>query len=194
MKTNLAVPRALTTVALLALALTGCSSNLATNGTNHSGTNHEIKAEQNFSGADIMFAQMMIPHHQQAVEMGILAATRASSPEVIILAAEIKDEQSPEITQMKGWLKAAHAPLDMGHEMVMKGLLTDADMKRLAAASGAEFDKLFLEGIIGHHEGAISMAKAVLDSSNAEVKSLAEAIVSSQAEQVTFMKSLLTSP
>ena len=194
MKTAITVTRAFTTVTLSALALTGCSSNLATNGTNHSGTNHEIKAEQNFSGADIMFAQMMIPHHQQAVEMGILAETRASSPEVIILAAEIKDEQSPEITQMKGWLKVANAPLQMDHSMVMAGLLTDADMKRLAAASGAEFDRLFLEGMIGHHEGAIEMAKVVLDSNNAEVKSLAEAIVSSQAEQINYMKALLTSP
>ena len=138
-----------------------------------------------------MFAQMMIPHHRQAVEMGTLAETRESSPAVATLAAQIKEEQAPEITQIKTWLKEANAPLEMGHEMVMKGLLTDADLKRLAAASGQEFDRLFLEGMIGHHLGAIKMAKVVLDSSNSAVRNLAEAIISSQGKQIAEMKTLL---
>jgi uncharacterized protein (DUF305 family) len=71
---------------------------------------------------------MMIVHHQQAVDMGTLAETRASSPEVKSLAAQIKSEQAPEITQMKGWLEAANAPMDMGHDMGMDGMLTDAQM------------------------------------------------------------------
>jgi hypothetical protein len=186
-----AIGVALAAVTLPALVLTGCSANPGMSGTVHNGTNHENKAEQKFSGADIMFAQMMIPHHRQAVEMGTLAETRASSPAVATLAAQIKEEQAPEITQMKTWLKEANAPLEMGHEMVMKGLLTDADLKRLAAASGQEFDRLFLEGMIGHHLGAIEMAKVVLDSSNSAVRNLAEAIISSQGKQIAEMKTLL---
>jgi uncharacterized protein (DUF305 family) len=138
-----------------------------------------------------MFAQMMIPHHRQAVEMGTLAETRASSPAVATLAAQIKEEQAPEIALMKSWLKAANAPLQMDHSMVMAGLLTDADMKALTEASGVKFDRLFLEGMIGHHEGAIEMAKVVIDSSNADVRRLSETIIASQADQITYMKTLL---
>ena len=140
---------------------------------------------------DIMFAQMMIPHHQQAVDMGTLAETRASSPEVKELAAKIKAEQAPEIEQMKSWLEQAGAPEDMGHDMGMGGMLTDEQMSALAAASGAEFDRLYLEGMIGHHEGAIHMAQMVIDSNNAEAKALGEAIISSQTEQIDYMQSLL---
>ena len=144
-----------------------------------------------FTGADIMFAQMMIPHHQQAVDMGTLAETRASSPEVKALAAKIKAEQAPEITQMKGWLKTAGAPLEMGHDMGMGGMLTDAQFDALKNSTGADFDRLFLEGMIAHHKGAIHMAEMVVDSNNAEAAKLGAAIISSQTEQITYMESLL---
>jgi uncharacterized protein (DUF305 family) len=144
-----------------------------------------------FSGSDIMFAQMMIPHHQQAVDMGTLAEARALSPEVKALAAKIKAEQAPEITQMKGWLADANASMDMGHEMGMGGMLSDTDMKALENAKGAAFDKLFLEGMIGHHEGAIHMAQMVVDSNNAEASALGKAIIDSQTKQITYMESLL---
>ena len=187
--------RAVRAAVLLALAaplLAGCSSGAHGNHSDlNSGANGEISPGASLSSADVMFAQMMIPHHQQAVAMGNLAETRASSPEVKALAASIKAEQAPEIALMKSWLKAANAPLQMDHSMVMAGLLTDADMKALAEASGVEFDRLFLEGMIGHHEGAIEMARVVLDSNNAEVKGLAEAIVASQSTQIGQMHQLL---
>lgn len=145
-----------------------------------------------FSGTDIMFAQMMIPHHQQAVDMGTLAETRAQSPEVKALAAKIKAEQAPEIAQMKGWLKAANAPTEMGHNMGMGGMLSDAQMSALKNATGAAFDRLYLEGMIGHHEGAIQMAQMVTNSNNAEAKAMANAIVESQTKQITYMKELLS--
>ena len=184
--------RAAVLLALAAPLLAGCSSGEHGNHSDlNSGANGEISPGASLSSADVMFAQMMIPHHQQAVEMGILAETRASSPEVKALAASIKAEQAPEIALMKSWLKAANAPLRMDHSMVMAGLLTDADMKALTEASGVKFDRLFLEGMIGHHEGAIEMAKVVIDSSNADVRSLSETIISSQAAQITYMKTLL---
>lgn len=179
------------------VSLSGCSINLGTSGSNdESGMmgNNGMMGQNNgsdFSGSDIMFAQMMIPHHQQAVDMGTLAETRAQSPEVKALAAQIKSEQSPEITQMKGWLEEANAPLQMGHDMGMGGMLTDSQMTALKNATGAEFDKLYLEGMIVHHEGAIHMAQMVIDSSNAEAQSLGKAIIESQTKQIDYMKSLL---
>jgi uncharacterized protein (DUF305 family) len=123
--------------------------------------------------------------------MGTLAETRASNPEVKALAATIKTEQAPEITQMKGWLKDAGAGMEMGHDMGMGGMLSESEFDALKAATGAAFDKLYLEGMIGHHEGAIAMAKMVINSKNAEAKALGEAIVASQTKQISYMKELL---
>jgi uncharacterized protein (DUF305 family) len=185
-------------VLISTIALAGCTINLGSSGSDQNsgmsgnggmmGNNSSSTA---FSGADIMFAQMMIPHHQQAVDMGTLAETRASSPEVKALAAKIKAEQAPEIAQMKGWLKTANASMDMGHEMGMGGMLTDADMAALTNSKGAEFDRLFLKGMIGHHQGAIHMAQMVVDSHNAEANALGHAIIDSQTKQITYMEALL---
>jgi uncharacterized protein (DUF305 family) len=137
---------------------------------------------------------MMIPHHQQAVDIGTLAETRASDPEVKALAAKIKGEQSPEVTQMKTWLSAANAPMEMDHDMGMSGMdgmLDAAQMDALTNSKGAAFDKLFLEAMIAHHKGAIQMAKMVVSSKNAEAAALGKAIIDSQTKQITLMESLL---
>lgn len=144
-----------------------------------------------FSGSDVMFAQMMIKHHEQAIEMGKLAASHAASPDVKALAADIVAEQGPEITQMKSWLSEAGASLEMGHHMAMDGLLSSAQMTALSAATGEAFDKLFLNGMIAHHKGAIAMAKLVEDSSNPEAAALAQTIIASQTEQIAVMEALL---
>jgi uncharacterized protein (DUF305 family) len=185
-------------VLISTIALAGCTINLGSSDSDQNsgmmgnggmmGNNSSSSA---FSGSDIMFAQMMIPHHQQAVDMGTLAETRASSPEVKALAAQIKAEQAPEIEQMKGWLKAANASLDMGHDMGMGGMLTESDMTALKNATGAAFDRLYLEGMIGHHKGAIHMAQMVIDSNNAEANKLGHAIIDSQTKQIAYMESLL---
>ena len=184
---------------LTSIALSGCTINLGNSATNEKSgmmggngmMNGNNSSSSVFSGSDIMFAQMMIPHHQQAVDMGTLAETRALSPEIKALAAKIKAEQAPEITQMKGWLADANASMDMGHEMGMGGMLSDTELKALENAKGAAFDKLFLEGMIGHHEGAIHMAQMVVDSNNAEASALGKAIIDSQTKQITYMESLL---
>ena len=180
-----------------ALSLAGCTFNLGTTaGEDQSGmmehSTSTPSAASGFSGADIMFAQMMIPHHQQAVDMGTLAETRAQDPAVKAIAAKIKSEQAPEIAQMKSWLTAANAPLDMGHEMGMGGMLSATQMNALKDSSGAAFDKLYVQGMIGHHEGAIHMAQMVIDSNNAEAKALGDAIIASQTKQVAELKSILS--
>ena len=139
-----------------------------------------------------MFAQMMIPHHKQAIEMSALAQTRSSNPEIVALADQITAAQGPEIEQMTGWLTSAGASMDMGHSMHMDGLLSDEQMSALEKASGADFDRLYLEGMIGHHEGAVTMAAMVVGSQNAEAAALGASIVSSQTEEIAYMKQLLS--
>ena len=151
-------------------------------------------ASEEFSANDVMFAQMMIPHHQQAIDMSEMAPSRAQSPAVLELAVEILNEQGPEISQMNRWLEKAGANSHMGHDaqdMGMGSMLSDQEMLELEAATGAEFDKKFLTGMIAHHEGAIQMAQMILDSENPEAKSLAEAIVESQTNQIAQMKAML---
>lgn len=190
---NLRIVAATGAVLLASVSLTGCTVNIGwpfANMGNRNMMGNNNSAE--FSGMDIMFAQMMIPHHQQAVDMGTLAETRASSPEVKALAATIKAEQAPEIEQMKGWLTAAGASENMGHDMGMGGMLSAAQMTALESATGPAFDALYLAGMIAHHQGAIQMAKMVTGSNNAEAAALGKAIVESQTKQIEYMQNLLT--
>lgn len=151
---------------------------------------------------DIMFAQMMIPHHEQAIEMSTLAETRSQNADVLALAQQIKSAQAPEIAEMTAWLTEAGAPMTMGHDMGHgmghgmghDGMLSADEITALTNSSGREFDKLFLTGMIGHHEGAVLMAQAVAGSSNARVKSLSDSIISSQTAEIEKMKKLLAAP
>lgn len=144
-----------------------------------------------YSSEDIMFAQMMIPHHEQAIDMSLLAESLAGDELVKQLAAEIAAEQGPEIKQMKSWLTAAGASEHMGHSMPMNGMVSESEMAELMASSGTDFDKLFLELMIAHHKGAIEMAQMVVNSQNAEARALGQAIVESQTKQIAYMESLL---
>jgi uncharacterized protein (DUF305 family) len=142
-----------------------------------------------YSAQDIMFAEMMIPHHEQAIEMSDLALATSQDPEVLALATQIKNAQAPEIDQMKSW-GGSHMGSHAGH--MMDGMLTDEEMQMLSKAMGKEFDRLFLEGMIKHHEGAIEMAEMVVDSTNQEVSTLANAIIATQKEEIQSMKELLS--
>lgn len=144
-----------------------------------------------FRAIDIMFAQMMIPHHEQAVEMSDLALEKSSDPEILALAQQIKDAQAPEIEQMQGWIESTGSGMTMDHDMGMDGMLSDSEMAALAQATGPEFDRLYLEGMIQHHEGAIIMAQMIVESDNAEARALADAIITSQTAEIATMKALL---
>jgi uncharacterized protein (DUF305 family) len=142
-----------------------------------------------FSGNDLMFAAMMVPHHEQAIEMSNLALTRSKNSEILALANEIKNAQDPEIAEMKSW-----GDLDMGSHMghTMGGMLTEDEMSELESANGEEFDRLFLEGMIKHHEGAIEMAEMVVDSANTRAATLGKAIIEAQTKEIALMKELLS--
>jgi uncharacterized protein (DUF305 family) len=179
-------------LAIMSFAVSGCTVNIGAGDNTPMGNNGMMgDGSAEFSTMDIMFAQMMIPHHQQAVDMGNLAETRASNAEVMELALQIRDEQAPEIEQMKGWLPPGGGSEHMGHDMGMDGMLSGEEFAALEAASGAEFDRLFVAGMIAHHEGAIQMTQMISDSANAEVRTLAEAIVTSQTAQIVTLKELL---
>ena len=185
----------ITAVALAgAVSLAGCTINIGGTGTNgmmDGGMMGNNKSSSGFSGMDIMFAQMMIPHHQQAVDMSTLAETHTTNPEILALAKQIKDAQAPEIKQMTAWIESSGAGMDMGHDMGMGGMLTEEQMTALDNAQGAAFDKLYLEGMIGHHQGALQMAKMIENSDNAEAKELAANIIKSQSAEIDKMKQML---
>jgi uncharacterized protein (DUF305 family) len=147
-----------------------------------------------FNDTDVAFAQNMIPHHRQAVEMADLA-NRASDPEIKQLAAQIKAAQDPEIKTLTGWLTAWGKPVEPpqghgGHEM--PGMMSDADLGKLKAAKGEEFDRRFAQMMIDHHKGAIEMAREEqADGANAEAKALAATIERTQADEVTKLQAIV---
>jgi uncharacterized protein (DUF305 family) len=148
-------------------------------------------SNSSYSSNDIMFAQMMIPHHQQAIVMSDIALKNSTYPDVLALAKQIKAAQAPEIEQMKAWLKAAGTSLMGAHGMAMEGMLTDSEISELKSAKGASFDKLFLQGMIGHHEGALTMISMIINSDNAEARTLAKNIKTSQSAEIELMKKYL---
>ncbi|GAA2912423.1 DUF305 domain-containing protein [Streptosporangium fragile] len=154
-----------------------------------------------FDDADVAFAQMMIQHHRQAVEMADLAETRATNPEVGQLAAKIKEAQQPEIDTMAGWLSEwgepetpspSPTPSEGMGDHGMPGMMAPEDMRKLEAAKGAEFDRMFLQMMIAHHEGAIEMAKTEREQgASPEAKELAKTIETTQQAEVEQMRKML---
>ena len=151
------------------------------------------------NSADIEFAQGMIAHHEQAIEMAEIALDPniGASPEVIDLATRIKGAQDPEVELMTGWLTAAGEPVAMdaseGHDMSsMDGMMTAEQMDAMSAMTGAGFDQMWLGMMIAHHEGAISQSETVkANGSNADVLALADQIITAQQAEITEMQALL---
>ena len=151
------------------------------------------KGSSDLSGSDIMFLQMMIPHHQQAIDISTLAIAKSKDSELIALATDIKDGQSVEIVQMKAWLSNAGADVDMGHSMgnSMGGMLTDSELSDLNAATGKNFDLLWLKGMTDHHNGAIHMSQMIVDAKNSEIRRFGENIVRDQSAQIEQIKVMI---
>ena len=149
-------------------------------------------AAQN-NDADVTFAQQMVPHHEQALDMAKLVPSRSSDAKVRDLAQRVEKAQGPEITQLNQWLKewGSESKSDhQGHDM--SGMMSDEDMGELEKASGAEFDRMWLEMMIEHHEGAVEMAKKELaDGQDENAKKLAQAVIDGQQQEITEMRELL---
>ena len=193
-------------VAVVALALTACGSDDTSTDTPAAGE----QADSNFNDADVVFAQSMIPHHEQAVDMAelALAADAAASVEIVALATAIQGAQGPEIVLMQSLLESWDQPTEMsgmeGMEGMgsdemdgmdhggMEGMMSAEEMAALETLTGADFDRAWAEMMIRHHEGAISMAQTVLDSgTNPDVQLLADQIVSAQQAEIEQMRAML---
>ena len=154
-----------------------------------------------YTGADIKFMQGMIGHHAQAVEMVALVPSRTASDDVRKLAQRIDVSQQDEMNMMREWLQSRgqQIPDPRAHHMMggtlMPGMLTPEEMARLTAATGAAFDRLFLEGMIKHHAGAITMVHDLFATDGAgqtpEIFSYASDVDADQRMEIDRMGSLL---
>lgn len=166
--------------------------------TTHSTTSISIAPSVNANATDVTFVQEMIPHHEQAIELSELALDpkAAASDVVKDLASRIEKGQDPEVATMKGWLKEWGQPTMEelpDHDMsTMQGMVSEADMAKLATLSGADFDSAWLTAMIAHHRGAISMAEAVKASGkNPDVAKLADAVIAAQTAEIAEMTPLV---
>lgn len=158
-------------------------------------------ASSTHNSQDVDFSRAMIPHHGQAVEMARLADTRAQTPRVKELADQIEAAQQPEIDKMNGWLESwgegtvdPSDPADehAGHGTSMPGMMSADEMSKLSSTTGTAFDRTFLQMMVEHHNGAIEMAKdESAKGKDAEVRSLAKTIASSQQTEITEMEQLI---
>ena len=191
-----------------AIALAGCgtgagsgSSGPSMPGMDHGNSSNAAPstsapdASTDHNSADVTFAQMMIPHHAQAVEMSQMVLMKQDIPaEVMALATKIKAAQGPEIDTMTGWLKSWNEPAQMPSGHSMEGMMGEEDMKKLEAAQGTEAAKLFLSQMIAHHEGAVKMAQAESTAGkSADAVNLSKAIVTAQEAEIKEMQGLLAS-
>ncbi|TSD93803.1 DUF305 domain-containing protein [Skermania sp. ID1734] len=197
--------------AVTALTLAGCGNNsdnattptsmpsMSMPGMSHASTGSSAPPQAqrtDYNDADVTFLEMMYPHHAQAIEMAKLVPSRSQNQQIKDLAANIEKAQGPEMQQFASLLRSFGKPApttgmgDMGGQM--NGMMNPDQMKALQAASGAEFDKMFLTMMIEHHKGAIDMANTELANGvNADVKKLAASIVSDQQAEITQMQKLL---
>jgi uncharacterized protein (DUF305 family) len=189
------------------VALGGCDTGATPPASSVTGSPQVAQAH---NPADITFAQGMIPHHAQAIAMSKMAAQRAGSPQVKDLAARIQAAQQPEITQLSGFLRAWNAPvpstdspmggmgpgdmgqMDHGASDAMPGMMSGDQMRQMGQATGDAFDRMFLQMMIAHHQGAVAMGNAELaGGENPDARQLAQRIVTAQQREITEMQTLL---
>ena len=183
----------------LVVTLAACGSDNSSSANSAADSSTGSVSAVALNAADIEFAQGMIAHHEQAIEMAEIALDPnvGASPEVVDLATRIKGAQDPEVELMTGWLTAAGEPVSMGasegHDMSsMEGMMTAEQMDAMGAMSGADFDQMWLQMMIAHHEGAVSQSQTVkANGSNADVLALADTIIKAQQAEITEMQALL---
>lgn len=185
-------PRRSLTTLFIALSLTAAACG-GSDGSSSDTTPPAVDASQEFNADDVMFAQGMIPHHAQAVEMASLALTpdRGASDKVGDLAQRIQSAQDPEIEQMTEWLISWDQPLEMPamDGMEMEGMVASDELDALAQLDEAQFDAEWIRLMIAHHEGAIAMAKQEIGAGlNDNVITLAENIVTAQQAEIDEMR------
>ncbi|HYZ69558.1 MAG TPA: DUF305 domain-containing protein [Mycobacterium sp.] len=182
----------------VALVLSSCSNATSEGQADHPKSDQPVITGQpaGYNADDVAFATNMIPHHKQAVDLSALVPDRTTNAELQQLAQRISAAQQPEIDVMKVLLVQWNENPDInsghaGHGNTMQGMVDDATMTKLKSLNGAEFDKLWLESMISHHQGAVEMAKAELaNGDNVDAKSLAKNIVTTQEAEIGQMKQM----
>ena len=146
-----------------------------------------------FNDADVSFLTMMYPHHAQAVDMAKMVPTRSQNQQLITLAANVDKAQAPEMAQFAALLKDFGKPAPratMDHPM--DGVMTQDQMTQLQNAIGADFDRLWLQMMIEHHQGAVDMANAeIAKGTNPDAKALAQNIITAQQAEIQQMRGML---
>ncbi len=200
---TLALPAALAATLVLASCGTSSTSTDGNGAAAMKGVSNGAPAAGAKNDADVELATMMIPHHGQAITMAEMALTQGTDPKVKALASKIKAAQGPEIVRMSGWLTGWGAPVpDPAGDSGMSGMSGMSDeaggmmsaqqMTDLGSATGTAFDRMWLQMMVKHHEGAVAMARTALDEgTNAESKQLAQSIVDGQSTEIAQMSSIL---
>ena len=213
MTTHSRTKTAVLLVATLAMglpSLSACTINIGMSDTSSNPRASDEISASNFSQRDLMFAQMMIPHHEQALEMSAVALENSANETIRALAQQIYDGQGPEIEVMQGWLKMAPSGGGMSHEMpdgtmidnglvdggmmapnAMAGMASEATMAELATLTSPQFDIVFLQLMIEHHEGALQMVMMIENSANDEAQALAREVIAAQTAEIEEMRLVL---
>jgi uncharacterized protein (DUF305 family) len=194
------------TAVISSFAISGCTINVNV-GPENAQQSEISGSSTEYSAEEVMFAQMMIPHHEQALEMSQLALSVSTYSKILDLAQRIFDGQAPEIEEMQSWIDTSGVATGMAHDMPdgsvmnnnmmdhgrMSGMVSAEQMEELASLQSPEFDVLFLQLMIEHHEGALEMVEMIENSENEEVKKLVTEIVEAQTREIEEMRTLLQS-
>lgn len=173
--------------ALLGLSLSGCvASNNTAGGDDMGGMDHGSNHSMTITDKQ-SFAEAMIPHHQQALEMSALAETNTSNPEILTIASKISSEQGPEIEKMTPWLEGK----TVDSNMIMDGMISPIQLAALRTAKNATFDELYVQYMIEHHEGAVKMAADALAVNDSELTEFANEIIVTQSAEIEELMALL---
>ena len=191
---------AVLTALVVALLLSSCSSAETEDQADSAQSSQPAITGQpaGFNADDVAFVTNMIPHHEQAIQMSALVADRSQNQEVITLADQISAAQQPEINAMRvflvQWNENPQDGTEGGHggHGAMSGMVDDAAMAKLQSLKGPEFDTLWLQSMISHHQGAIEMAKAeVATGENVDVKRMAQTMIDTQQVEIGQMNEML---
>ncbi|GAB3141489.1 DUF305 domain-containing protein [Marisediminicola antarctica] len=179
------------------LTLSACSTGTSDTGSDSPGSSSDAAAT--FNDQDVSFAQSMVVHHSQAIDMAqVILDKDGIEPRVTELAQDIKDAQGPEIEQLNGFLEQWEAPSEMegmdGMDGMdgMAGTMSEQDMADLETATGIEASRLFLEQMTVHHEGAVEMAQVQVDEGeDPDATALAQKIIDDQNAELELMDEIL---
>ena len=152
-------------------------------------------AQPRFNGLDVWYVRMMIPHHEQALEMAKLAPDRAADPRIRAVADRIRAAQGPEVGVLRAWLSTRDLPAEVaGHDhATMRGMQSAEAMRQLADARGAAFDRLFVRMMTAHHQGAVVMSTDLLKVGvDQTMQEFANAVAVEQSTEIGRMRALLT--